>query len=1088
MTDVARPVTAAPKTLTFLFADLRDYTRFVEQYGDAAATMLIGDYRRIVRGEVAKAGGAEVKTEGDSFYVVFPSARAAVSTAIAILREAERYSRDRPDRAMKVGIGIHAGEPTPHEGQYVGAAVIVAARLAQSATAGELLVSDVVRALIPRETAPPMSQREGLLLKGIERPPRAFSVSWQSMAAEPRAPAGGDVVAIEAAPPSKRILCPELIGREAQLAELDSALRDVTAGAGRTVLVAGDAGLGKSALLKTFAEKARAQGVRVLLGECTEVEARRPFGPFVDALSAAGLPLPQELAQGGPGALPIAEIERYRVHAGFARVLSETATNVPVVMAIEDLHWADEATLELVPYLARKLRDQRVLLLGTYRSDELHRLHPLNHLLAELSRGRLGEEVRLGRLSEDETAAVIRGALGLGRAPTSRFRQAIYERCEGNPFFVEEVLRALVERGDLAYREGAWRRTKEVEDLAIPVSIRDAVQQRLKALAADARRAMQIAAVIGQRFDFELLQRVSGMEEPKVLDALRAAIDEQLIEEEGGDDQETYRFRHALTRESVLAELLQRERRMLHRSVGEAIEARARTDLDRWSEELAYHFDEARDPERAFRYHELAARQARTALAFSREVRHLERAVELAPDEEPGLPALYLRLSDAALQAADPARAARAAEEGRTVSTSRGDRPALGGALWRLSIARWLTGATAEAHALAEEAVITLEPLGPSTELASAYGELSRLSMLAQRNDEAIAWGEKALSMAREIGAVDVEVAALNNVGVAKVNEGDPAGLELQKRGLRLALEHDLIWHAQRAYQNLFASSGSLVGVTAAEARRYHEEGVALARRYGIRPDFMLAREGYYAFDDGDWDRVLAVADEISRESIWAASQDMMKAVILTAREGPASGLPLIDAPKRRLLEARDPQWLANAMREVEARYVAGDLEGAIAAGELAVPLVEVESRFPIAHGATVIALGAARQLDEPGTVERWEAILLSEKEGPVRFTAPRHAFAEAIRNWRHGDRGGARRLLDEALEDLEDIRWSSPVPPAVMQLALVELLLEEGARDEAQRRFDELVPFWRKAKATWYLGRLAEWARERGLVVTTET
>lgn len=173
--------------------------------------------------------------------------------------------------------------------------------------------------------------------------------------------------------------------------------------------------------------------MRILLGECTEVEARRPFGPLIDALSAAGLPLPRELAQGGPGALPVEELERYRVHAGFARALSDLASATPVLVAIEDLHWADEATLELVPYLARKLRDERILLVGTYRSDELHRLHPLNHLLAELARGRLAEEVRLRRLSEDETAAVIRGALKLGRAPTTAFRQAIFERCEGNP-------------------------------------------------------------------------------------------------------------------------------------------------------------------------------------------------------------------------------------------------------------------------------------------------------------------------------------------------------------------------------------------------------------------------------------------------------------------------------------------------------------------------------------------------------------------------------------------------------------------------------------------------------------------------------
>jgi class 3 adenylate cyclase len=146
-------------TRTFLFSDLRDYTRFVEQHGDAAAATLIADYRRIVRAELARHEGGEVKTEGDSFYVVFNTTGSAVTCAAAILRGADRYSREHPDRQMRIGVGIHAGEPVPHEGQYVGSAVILAARLAQSSQAGELLVTEVVRQLLPRSLTLPMAER-----------------------------------------------------------------------------------------------------------------------------------------------------------------------------------------------------------------------------------------------------------------------------------------------------------------------------------------------------------------------------------------------------------------------------------------------------------------------------------------------------------------------------------------------------------------------------------------------------------------------------------------------------------------------------------------------------------------------------------------------------------------------------------------------------------------------------------------------------------------------------------------------------------------------------------------------------------------
>ncbi len=173
------PATFPTHTLTFVFADLRDYTAFVERHGDAAGAGLIADYRRLVRHEVAGTGGGEVKTEGDSFFVVFATARQALHCAVGILREAERMSAERPERPIRIGVGVHAGEPVPQEGQFVGSAVNIAARLAQHAAAGELLVSEVVRGLLRTSGLPEMEEREGLVLKGVEDPPRVYRVLWQ---------------------------------------------------------------------------------------------------------------------------------------------------------------------------------------------------------------------------------------------------------------------------------------------------------------------------------------------------------------------------------------------------------------------------------------------------------------------------------------------------------------------------------------------------------------------------------------------------------------------------------------------------------------------------------------------------------------------------------------------------------------------------------------------------------------------------------------------------------------------------------------------------------------------------------------------
>jgi len=250
-------------TRTVLFSDLRDYTQFVQRHGDAAAKQLISDYHRIVRAEIAKHEGAEIKTEGDSFYVVFPGAHAAVSAASAILREADRYSQRQPQRPLRIGVGIHAGEPQPHEGQYVGSAVIVAARLAQSAGAGDLLISDLVRGLLPRDGMPAMEERTGLVLKGLDDPPRAYAVRW------PReAPAAMSIPAAE--PGSRQVLCPEVVGRDRELASLTGFLAEARAGRGRTVLLAGKAGLGKSGCSGASARSCGPTG-----RACSRASARR---------------------------------------------------------------------------------------------------------------------------------------------------------------------------------------------------------------------------------------------------------------------------------------------------------------------------------------------------------------------------------------------------------------------------------------------------------------------------------------------------------------------------------------------------------------------------------------------------------------------------------------------------------------------------------------------------------------------------------------------------------------------------------------------------------------------------------------------
>ena len=1078
-------------TRTFLFSDLRDYTRFVEQHGDAAAATLIADYRRIVRSEIAKHEGAEVKTEGDSFYVVFNTTGSAVTCAAAVLREADGYSRDRPGREMRIGVGIHAGEPVPHEGQYVGSAVIVAARLAQTAKAGELLVTEVVRQLLPRSLALPMEERTGITLKGLDNPPRIFAVDWRSTAragSKAAPPAVDDTAIAAASPGSQQVLCPIVIGRDREIALLEDQLVEAIAGRGRAVLVSGEAGLGKSALIRRFVERARARGARILTGECTEIEARRPFGPFIDAFAAGDVLLPAELTQGGPGALPVAEVERYRVHVAFAEHLAEAARERPIVVIIEDLHWADEATNELVPYLARKLKDAPVLLLATFRSDELHRLHPLNHVLAELSRGRLADDIRLKRLTLEEVGDVIRAALGLAGPPTPEFRQALFERTEGNPFFVEEILRALVENGELEHRDGAWHRTKSVADLTIPASVRDAVQQRLLGLEPRARKAMQVAAVIGQRFDFELLGAVSGYDEMTLLEVIRAAIDAQLVREETGEDgTERYAFRHALSREAVLVELLQRERRLLHRSVGEAIERLPGGAREARTEELAYHFDEARDTERAFRYHGLAAERSLRMAAPIAAIRHLERAIELAPDDgDAALVTLLLRLSDAALVVADVPRALRAAEQARAIADTHGDRLAAGEAIHRIANCRWYLGRTAEAMETAREGVALLEPLGPSAPLAACYGELARLAMIDHRNDEAVRLGRLAEAMARELGAREIEIHAINTVGSAiGVGEGrSEDGIALLRHGYAMAKEHGFTMEAERALNNMVATLAS-GDATFAEARSVHEESLAQAKKHGHRSEALLGREVMMSFLAGEWDAALDLERTVRNDGIWSAGRELNAASILIAREGPLPvHLALADGACRRLLAAGDRQWVTVAAVASSAHYAAERWTDVLVRAEPAFDFVlQGDDTGSTGTQAAILAAHAARRIGDRAAEERWTTALAQASGTRIRNAGA--AFAEALITRRATRSEHAIEHLRRAISLVGD----RPILFGLIAARheLIELLVEAGQMEEAAAVFVEMTAFWRRTKATWYVGRLETWARGLGIQVAPE-
>lgn len=421
-----------------------------------------------------------------------------------------------------------------------------------------------------------------------------------------------------------------LVGRQPELAALRDALARARTGEPATVLVGGEAGVGKTRLLEEFGRSATEAGARLLVGQCLELgEAGLPFAPFAAALRAvlrrdgAGVfdgyeaefaRLLPELARGPagfapPAGGPVSDAPRGYLFDLVAELFQRLATGQPLVLLIEDLHWADRSTRDLISFLVRAARPARLLLVCTYRTDELHRGHPLRPFLAELDRARGVERIELGRLDRDGTGAILADLLGV--EPLARAVDDIHHRTQGNPFFIEELAAA----GD------------PIGCATLPETLRDLLLARVDRLPDAAQRVLRIAAAGGTRFAHQLLAEVAGLPEPELEDALRAAVAAQLLV---ADPEGDYEFRHALVREAVHDELLPGEHARLHARWAAAVEAQPHlVAAGRAPAEIAHHWYAAHDHPRALVTARTAARAAAGRYAYAEQSRLLERVLEL---------------------------------------------------------------------------------------------------------------------------------------------------------------------------------------------------------------------------------------------------------------------------------------------------------------------------------------------------------------------------------------------------------------------------------------------------------------------------
>ncbi|MBI1816733.1 MAG: protein kinase [Deltaproteobacteria bacterium] len=488
-----------------------------------------------------------------------------------------------------------------------------------------------------------------LLAKSPAQRPASAAIVGERLAQIANAPsavAGVIPASSPAVNPLDRLASGIFVGRDKETQQLRAAFDDALSGRGRILLLVGEPGIGKTRTAEELATYAQMRGAQVLWGRCHEGEGAPAYWPWVNAIRAYVHTREPKLlaAEMGPGAADIAEVvsevrdrlpglpvaprlepeqARFRLFESVTTFLRNASRAKPLVVVLDDLHWADKPSLLLLEFLAREIGDARLLLMGTYRDVELGRQHPLEQTLAELVRNQRGERVLLRGLSGDDVARFIE--LTAGRTPPPALVEAVYRETEGNPFFITEVVRLLQSDGrlDRADTVASW-------SVEIPQGVRQVIGRRLSTLSERCNQVLTIAAVLGREFELRVLPGVSELSVDAVAEALDEAEAARIIAPlppVAG----RYRFSHALIRETLYGELRTAQRIRSHRRAAEVLEALYGTKPEPHLAELAHHFCEAApggDVGKAVDYAVRAAERASALLAFEEAANHYERALQ----------------------------------------------------------------------------------------------------------------------------------------------------------------------------------------------------------------------------------------------------------------------------------------------------------------------------------------------------------------------------------------------------------------------------------------------------------------------------
>ncbi|MFZ0547208.1 MAG: AAA family ATPase [Candidatus Promineifilaceae bacterium] len=694
--------------------------------------------------------------------------------------------------------------------------------------------------LPPRQINPKISRSlEHLILKLlVKEPERRYATATQVMRVLENTQYASSISAVSDDKDGETTNLrprPRIIGRDTQINRLLNLWDIASRGQGQVVLIAGEAGIGKTRLAQEVA--AQIHNAIVLTGQCSEAEGRSPYYPFIEAgrdyiartptttlrlqladSAAVVATLLPELYDLIPDLPPLAPLttdhERLRLMHGLAQFIYRATASRPWFLLLDDLHWADTASLQVFHFLVRNVDTAPLFIVGTYRDNELDPEHPLNEMRRSLSRYPAYHHMQLDRLEQRGVGQLLSGFWGQEVPPD--WVAAIYKRTGGNPFYAEEAAKDLVDQGTAALREGKWH-FAPVIDVQLPKRAHDLILRRVSRLASSPQDLLRLAAVLGQQFTFENLQAVAGQSEEQLLENLDILLERGLIHE--GENSNVLAFNHGEIQEVIYGDLNPLRKRVLHRRVASTLEKVYSDAIKSVSKDLAHHYAESGDNNKAFEYSLIAGKQARSLHAYQIALNWYERALTLMPEHTPSETTIELyeglghmrqaqalqmealeaftRMRDAAEAAGnaisqarawshiseiqdkqgDPQAALESARHAETLTRGAGEpgQVELARALYRKGWEHFRLGDLEEAYALGRQSLDLSRQLGPVArrETAMSLNLMGSVSRLRGHYSTAAEFQEQALSLYRELADREKEGVMLHNLAVNATHRGD---------------------------------------------------------------------------------------------------------------------------------------------------------------------------------------------------------------------------------------------------------------------------------------------------------------------------